>query len=128
VPAHCQPLQTHANPLRAALRYSQSAWAGLGMGWAALLELHTVVSDCLRFLLIILGRNGSGNDYFWLKTDRLQKYFRPKEAQTGLKLDKPGKNVAKTIIFLIVLAETDFFKTIISPAETKAIRHYGNTF
>jgi hypothetical protein len=25
---------------------------------------NTVVSDCLRFLLIILGRNGSGNHYF----------------------------------------------------------------
>jgi hypothetical protein len=37
-------------------------------------------------LRIILGRNGSGNDYFWLKTDRLKKYFRPEDAQTGLKL------------------------------------------
>jgi hypothetical protein len=71
---------------------------------------YTVVSDCLRFLLIILGRNGSGNDYFWLKTDRLKKYFRPKEAQTGLKLDKPKKNVAKTDFFNIVLAETDRLK------------------
>jgi hypothetical protein len=70
----------------------------------------TVVSDCLRFLLIILGRNGSGNDYFWLKTDRLRKYFRPKEAQTGLKLEKPKKNVAKTDFFNIVLAETDRLK------------------
>ncbi len=36
----------------------------------------TVESHCLRFLIIILGRNGSGNYYFWLKTDRLKKYFR----------------------------------------------------
>jgi hypothetical protein len=85
----------------------------------------TVVSDCLRFLLIILGRNGSGNDSFWLKTDRLKNYFRPKEAQTGLKLDKPEKNVAKTNFFNIVFGRNGSIKKIISPAETKAIRHYG---
>jgi hypothetical protein len=61
----------------------------------------TVVSDCLRFLLIILGRNGSGNDHFWLKTDRLKKYFRPKEAQTGLKLDNPKKMSQKRFFFLL---------------------------
>ncbi len=73
--------------------------AGL-TGWVFLIY-YTVVSDCLRFLLIILGRNGSGNDYFWLKTDRLKKYFRPKEAQTGLKLDEPEKNVAKRIFLIL---------------------------
>jgi hypothetical protein len=52
---------------------------------------YTVESHCLRFLLIILGRNGSGNYYFWLKTGRLKKCFRPKEAQTGLKLGKTKK-------------------------------------
>jgi hypothetical protein len=58
---------------------------------------NTVESHCLRFLLIIVGRNGSGTYYFWLKTDRLIKYFKPKEAQTGLKLDStkcPNPGVA----------------------------------
>jgi hypothetical protein len=57
----------------------------------ARIKLITVESHCLRFLLIILGRNGSGNYYCWLKTDRLKRQFRPKEAQTGLKLDTTKK-------------------------------------
>jgi hypothetical protein len=36
-------------------------------------KTNTVESHCLRLLLNILGRNGSGNYYYWLKTDRLKK-------------------------------------------------------
>jgi hypothetical protein len=80
-----------------------------------------VESHCLRFLLIILGRNGSRNYYFWLKTDRLKNNFRPKEAQTGLKLDKT-KNCRKNGFLKYYFGRNGSIKQM---AETKAMRFYG---
>jgi hypothetical protein len=84
----------------------------------------TVESHCLGFLLIILGNNGSGNYYFWLKTDRLKNYFRPKEAQTGLKLGKTEKT-RKTEFLKYSFGRNGSIESIFSPAETKAMRFYG---
>jgi hypothetical protein len=75
-----------------------------------------------------LGRNGSGNYYFWLKTDRLKTYLRSKEAQTGLKLDKSSSKRnqnRKNGWVKYCFGQNGSIKQMFLPAETKAM---GNSF
>jgi hypothetical protein len=81
----------------------------------------TVEFHCRRFLLIILGRNGSENHILWLKTDRFK-------AKRGLKLAKSSpkrggkrKNGLPNYYF----GKNGSIKQIFPPAETKAMGFYG---
>jgi hypothetical protein len=51
--------------------------------------------------------------YFGLKTDRLKKYLRPKEAQTGIKQDKTEKMQKR--IFKLVMPKASLLVAVSMP-------------